>query len=91
MNITTIKRITRTVKFRLLQDLDFADVDVMKRIDALTDLLNILANTVGNSAAVRTPHHGCTELFTHSKQMYRHLETSTETNDSHTVTKKAGI
>jgi len=46
--------IKRTVKFWLLQDLDFADVDVMKGINALTDLLNVLADAVWNPAAFST-------------------------------------
>lgn len=37
-----------TVKFRLLQNFDFPDVNVMQRIDALASLFNILGNRIGN-------------------------------------------
>ena len=52
--ITIIKH---TVKFRLLEDLDFANVDVVQRVDALTVLLNVLANTVWNSTILTTTEH----------------------------------
>ena len=41
---------TLTVKSRLLQNLHFANADVMQRVDALTRFLDVLADAVWNSA-----------------------------------------
>lgn len=35
-----------TIKLGFLEDLDFSDKDIMKRIDSLASLLNVLANAV---------------------------------------------
>lgn len=43
---SVIAGLSLTLKLGLLEHLDLADVHIMQRIDGLTGLLNVLANTV---------------------------------------------